>query len=144
MIPTLTLTSCQFFARGRPIAQGSMKAVGIKNGRSILTTTAKGLHAWRDIVAWEARRAWTDPPLAGPVSVHLNFIMPKPKSAPKRRRTLPAKRPDLDKLYRACLDALSGVLYADDAQVVILNGSKVYVEEGGSVGVGVTVGRIEP
>jgi Holliday junction resolvase RusA-like endonuclease len=39
----------------------------------------------------------------------------------------PAKRPDVDKLARACLDALtqSGAI-RDDAQVVMLGATKVY------------------
>ena len=33
-------------------------------------------------------------------------------------------RPDLDKLCRAALDAMTGVVYVDDAQVAILSAAK--------------------
>ncbi len=39
------------------------------------------------------------------------------------------KKPDLDKLARALKDALKGVLYHDDAQVVVLLARKVYAAE---------------
>ncbi|WP_331852408.1 hypothetical protein [Mycobacteroides abscessus] len=34
----------------------------------------------------------------GPVSVTLQFVLPRPKSAPKSRTPAATKRPDLDKL----------------------------------------------
>lgn len=37
-----------------------------------------------------------------------------------------AKRPDIDNLCKICLDALNGVAYLDDAQVVMLQASKRY------------------
>ncbi len=36
------------------------------------------------------------------------------------------RRPDLDKLCRACLDSLTGIVWRDDAQVVRLEASKDY------------------
>ena len=38
----------------------------------------------------------------------------------------PPRRPDLDKLCRACLDSLTGIVWRDDAQVVRLEASKGY------------------
>jgi Holliday junction resolvase RusA-like endonuclease len=72
------------------------------------------------------------------VAVTLRFFVRRPKghygsgrnagllkdSAPAR----PAKRPDVDKMVRHVLDALKGVLYADDGQVVDLLPSKFYAE----------------
>jgi Holliday junction resolvase RusA-like endonuclease len=40
--------------------------------------------------------------------------------------TYPAVRPDVDKYLRAILDALTGVLYADDGQVVSVRAEKRY------------------
>lgn len=56
--------------------------------------------------------------LDGPLHLQLRFYLPKPKSAPKRRRTWPDRKPDLDKLIRAVADGLTGVLYTDDARIV--------------------------
>ena len=69
-------------------------------------------------------------PLDGPVSVVCEFTLKRPTSAPKTRVTYPATRPDLDKLVRAILDALSGVgVYRDDAQVINIQASKTYPDQ---------------
>jgi len=46
--------------------------------------------------------------------------------APQDRRHGYPKRPDLDKLVRAVLDALTDVCYEDDSQVIRLRASKVW------------------
>lgn len=74
-----------------------------------------------------------------PVAITITFGMPRPKShlmlrggkyvvkwQDKDKR--PAVAPDLDKLTRAVMDALSGVCYKDDAQVVSLHVEKVYAD----------------
>lgn len=43
----------------------------------------------------------------------------------------PASRPDLDKLVRAILDAMTGLAFQDDGQVVALNAGKEYGNAGG-------------
>jgi Holliday junction resolvase RusA-like endonuclease len=65
--------------------------------------------------------------------------MPRPKShlilrggkyVPKMEYyyTRPAHMPDIDKLLRAVMDALTGIAYADDSQVIECMVSKVYGE----------------
>jgi Holliday junction resolvase RusA-like endonuclease len=47
------------------------------------------------------------------------FTLPKPKSAPKRRRSWPNRTPDVSKLARSTEDALTTAgIWADDARVV--------------------------
>lgn len=62
--------------------------------------------------------------LTGAVAVDLLFVMPRPKTG---RRVLPAVRPDIDKLTRLVLDALTdaGVI-VDDGQVTDLTVRKRY------------------
>jgi len=110
----------------------------VVKGKPFITTTAKGLPMWRRLVADVAQRFAPAEPWAGPVGVELDFGIPKPKSAPKRRRVWPDKRPDIDKLSRAVLDALTYVIFADDSQVVRLRASKDY----GAPGVVVEVHRV--
>src|SRR3546814_13564041 len=54
--------------------------------------------AW--IVLWQRAHARPWSPLDGPLLVRMVFTLPKPMSAPKRRRTWPDKKPDLSKLIR--------------------------------------------
>src|SRR3546814_12938089 len=59
--------------------------------------------AW--IVLWQRAHARPWSPLDGPLLVRMVFTLPKPMSAPKRRRTWPDKKPDLSKLIRSPEDA---------------------------------------
>ena len=60
----------------------------------------------------------------GPVRVELDFIRPRPKSAAKREWF--TVRPDLDNLEKPTLDCMTGVFFADDAQVVEKTTRKAY------------------
>ena len=69
-------------------------------------------------------------PMAGPLRVCLVFTLRKPDSAPKRTRTWPAKKPDIDKLVRSTFDAITSAgLWKDDAQVVELVTVKTFPNE---------------
>lgn len=125
-----------FEVRGLPITEGSTRTWMVK-GKAITAHGPKGLGAWRRAVADVAQRHAPPEPWEGPVGVRLLFTLPRPKSAPKRKRTWPAKRPDLDKLVRAVLDALTYVIFADDGQVVHIDAGKDY----GAPGVTVVVYR---
>ena len=108
----------EFRADGVPVPQGSMKVI---NGR-VLHSQGSALAVWRSTVAFAAKIAGakiTDEP----VEMTMVFIMPKPKTV---KRDLPTVPPDLDKLVRGVLDALTHVCYSDDAQVVSINAHKVY------------------
>ena len=118
-------SSIEFHVRGLPASQGSTRAY-VVHGKPIITTSSKGLATWRRLVADVAQAYAPTEPWDGPVGIELHFGIPKPKSAPKRRRVWPDKRPDLDKLTRAVLDALTYVIFGDDSQVVDLRASKDY------------------
>ncbi len=132
-----TDTVISFAVHGLPIPQGSTRVWMVK-GRPITTSSARGLGAWRRLVADVAQDHAPKQPWDGPVGIELHFGLPKPKSAPKRRRVWPDKRPDLDKLTRAVLDALTYVVFADDSQVIEIRASKDY----GPPGVVVEIRRI--
>lgn len=115
---------------GLPAAQGSKRHVG--NGR--LIEQSKAVKPWRKNVRTAAEEAFTGAllgdPLAGPLGVDITFTVRKPVSAPKRRRTWPAVRPDLDKMLRSTFDALTEArIWGDDGQVVEVSGRKVYPTE---------------
>jgi crossover junction endodeoxyribonuclease RusA len=88
---------------------------------------------WRAWVRAAAARACPDP-IAGPVEVALGFRMPRPASHFGTGRnwllmkpSAPAhhtQRPDVDKLTRAVLDALTGIAYGDDSTVVAVHARK--------------------
>jgi crossover junction endodeoxyribonuclease RusA len=54
-----------------------------------------------------------------PLCALLNFVLTRPKSAPKKSTPAAIRNPDLDKLQRAVFDAIkSAGVYQDDSQVV--------------------------
>jgi Holliday junction resolvase RusA-like endonuclease len=121
--PTAALT---FTAYGTPVPQGSTRAF-VVNGRAVTTSANKNLRPWRDTMAAAAREAMDGhPPIDGPVGVFATFTRPRPKSRPKRD-LWPDRKPDIDKLARGLLDALSGPVFRDDAQVCGLRVAKRYV-----------------
>lgn len=131
-----------FFVHGQPIGQGSTRAFVPKPGaHPIITTTAKGLAAWRRLVADVAQQHAHMH--EGAVAIELVFFLPRPKALPKRRPTPHTKRPDLDKAIRAILDALTSVMFRDDAQVNTVFAHKRYAHESGPVGVRITIGPYE-
>ena len=118
---------------GHPAPQGSKRHVG--NGRMI--EASKRLAPWRNAVAAATRAVMRGRlPFVGPVAITLEFVMPRPMSTPKRLPTPPAiKRPDLDKLARGCLDAITGSAIADDSQAIDLRATKRIAEIGERPGV---------
>ena len=112
------------FVPGEPRAQGSKRGI-VRNGRAVLVESAKGLGQWRAAIGHAAGQqdCFVD---QDPVGIQLTFTLPRPKSARARSLTYAAaaKKPDLDKLIRAVLDALTGVWLRDDSQVVLVLASK--------------------
>jgi crossover junction endodeoxyribonuclease RusA len=134
-------TSLQFFVPGDPAPQGSKRAFRNQHtGRIQLTESSKKVGPWRERIAIAAHNAMCSGAVFdGAVSVCLNFVLPRPKSAPKRSTPPAVKRPDLDKLIRSCLDAITGVVISDDSRVISLSAYKRIAEIGETAGVEVRV-----
>lgn len=110
---------------GSPAPQGSKSFKGLFNGKdgrqhAKFVESSKRVKPWRQDVKAEAIRVRNGAaPLDGPLRVSMVFTLPKPTSAPKRRRTFPIRKPDLSKLARSTEDALVDAgLLADDARIV--------------------------
>lgn len=82
------------------------------------------------------REQFTQFDKCSPVSVRITFFIPHPKTVKRHMPTVP---PDIDKLCRAVLDALTDAgVWADDSQVVDLGATKVYAT-GHHIGAHITV-----
>ena len=62
----------------------------------------------------------------------MSFRFQKPKSA-KKSVTQKVTKPDLDKLLRSVLDALTGIVWVDDSQVVIISARKDFGQPGATI-----------
>lgn len=127
-----------FEVRGIPVPQGTARAF-VAGGRARIATdsnrTNSPIGAWRAAIRTEGQRVMGNhPPASGPVSVSVTFWMPRPKSHFGRHGLKEAapdnhtNKPDLDKLLRAVLDGLTGVVIGDDSQVSAIESGKVYNE----------------
>lgn len=74
--------------------------------------------------------------LEGELKIEIKAYLRIPKSASKAKKTKmakgvirPTKRPDLDNLMKAVTDAINGVAYEDDSQIVSASVEKYYSEE---------------
>lgn len=120
---------------GTPKQQGSKRGfvvAGKDGGKAravIVDDNKKPLKDWRtDVVVGVQRVIGESPagtfPLVGPVAVRLVFAMPRPA---RPKFLWPAVKPDIDKLERAVLDAMTDAgAWKDDALVVDLHTSKHY------------------
>lgn len=104
-----------------------------KNGRIIVNTVDSNPKSkdWKQQVSYEARKAYTGQLLEGPLRFTLTVYRVRPAGHYKKSKGVmtgelnteglsarfPITKPDVLKLARGVEDALSGVLYRDDAQI---------------------------
>ena len=134
-----------FTVVGQPAPQGSKVAfVNKHTGKAQMIESSKaGVEAWRSEVKAVATETFRDGPIVGPVEVSIIFNQTRPKahhgtgrnagilkdSAPE----FPTNRPDVDKLVRSTLDAITGVGFVDDSSVVKLSAEKHYGDPGAHI-----------
>jgi len=116
----------EFTVYGKPAPAGSKKGFyNAKAARVIITDDSKQSRPWKAQISDAAAAAMGNRALlGGPLELRLAFYIPRPKghfgakgvrpSAPDS----PTVKPDLLKLARAVEDALSGIVYRDDSQIV--------------------------
>jgi len=127
-----------FHVAGVPAPQGSKNAYR-RGGRVVLVESSKKVKPWRAAVAQAATIAYLrTEPIDGPVAVEIDFHLPRPKSLPKRVIWM-VKKPDLDKLIRSTLDALSGIAYIDDNRVTRIVATKTYAASPEDAGATITI-----
>jgi Holliday junction resolvase RusA-like endonuclease len=141
----------RFTVHGQAAPQGSKKAFYHKKlGRAILVDASPKTKPWKVQVAQVAGDAMDGRPLfLGPVAMIVVFHRPRPRShfrmgggcLTKAAPSRPTSKPDLLKTVRAVEDALTGVVYHDDAQVWCRLELKVF-GEADKVEVLVTTGEI--
>lgn len=120
---------------GLPQPAGSKVAGRSKAGKLFVRDAAKGSAPWKRQVAQAAGEAMNGTGLMdGPLELHARFVLPRPAGHFGKRGLLPSapthptKRPDTTKLVRAVEDALTGVVWRDDAQVVVQTAVKQFGE----------------
>jgi Holliday junction resolvase RusA-like endonuclease len=135
----------KFFVSGIPKPGGSKTAFPIrgKDGKMhVIVTDASKNKNWRSDVKSACLRVWDREPTIQPLSLKVCFYMPYLKAhyrTGKHKEELkpsapiwPKTKPDLTKLLRSTEDALTGVLWVDDAQIVKMEMEKRYSKRPGA------------
>lgn len=136
---------------GTPGPQGSKSFKGTRatkgGGRApILIESSKKVKPWREAVADAAAEALyrlapserMRYPLVGPLQAEMVFTLKPPARIPAERYAdgvpYPAAYPDASKLIRSTEDALTGILWRDDALVVrYTRVEKLYLDTPGAL-----------
>jgi Holliday junction resolvase RusA-like endonuclease len=126
------MTKIEFTVIGKPQTAGSKRSFPYKKTSGNLgvrvTDDNERSKSWQQAVRHASRDAYDGPLLSGALRVAITFFRPRPnghygtgknagilkQSAPE----YPTTRPDVLKLARCVEDALTGVIWRDDAQIV--------------------------
>jgi Holliday junction resolvase RusA-like endonuclease len=116
---------------GKPIAQARPRFV--RRGKFVTTYNPQETEAGRFALSVMAQLPEGFQPLPGALRLSCDFNMPIPNSATKRQKAeidigirKHVKKPDLDNLCKFIKDAMNGIVWQDDSQVVILEARKRY------------------
>lgn len=126
------LGGIRFFVPGPPRGKGRPRAA--RMGKHIRLYTDDKTFSYESTVALAASRAMASrAPFEGPMSVVMRMRHPVPKSWSKRKRedalsdrVLPTVKCDADNCVKAVFDAINGIVWVDDVQVVELALTKRY------------------
>lgn len=111
----------RFFVDGIPVAQARPRFARL--GNHVKAYDPAKSKDWKAYVAMVARSKGVRV-RQGALRVSMSFSFLKPKSAKKRAHH--TVRPDLDNLVKGCKDALTGIAWVDDSQVVEIEARKFY------------------
>ena len=134
------------FVDGQPVQKGSMTPMLRKgtNTPIVRPDNEQAQKEWTRTVHNAVRAAWIATPTPEAVRLRLDFVRRRRKSSPKSYTEHLTVKPDGDKLERATWDALTGLLWVDDAQVVDWSGTKREAEPGERHGVRIRFAVIPP
>ena len=127
----------QFIVEGRP--QGKARARTFYNSRAgkMQSITPEKTKSYEDLIRWKYKAAggkyYGEKTLQ--VDIHAFYPIPKGFSKAKVEDALdgklrPTTKPDCDNVIKVVLDALNGVAYYDDKQVIRVSCSKHYALQG--------------
>lgn len=125
----------EFTVLGEAVAQGRPRAGKTRAGRTVLYDPAKSKN-FKEYVKLVASQSAPKALLEGALKVRVVVYRETLKSFSNRKKELaesrllrPVTKPDLDNHAKSVLDALNGVIYKDDSQIVDLTVSKYYSEK---------------
>jgi len=132
-----------FFVPGTPLTKGSWKGVLNKQTMKIRFKPQTKEPTWAATVKVFAAQAHEGAPWECPCRAFLSFSFSRPKVHFGKGRNagvlkpsaplLHAQMPDIDKLTRSVLDAMTKIVYKDDSQIIRVDACKDWCYEGPGV-----------
>lgn len=126
--------SVSFTVPGVAVAKGRPKFA--RRGQHITTYTPEKTVSFENLVKDRADNAMKSQRMTmtnGPVQAIVNIYLPIPKSWPKKFKEMAlagqvgmTKKPDMDNIIKALYDAMNGIVFKDDSQVVFSMTRKIY------------------
>jgi Holliday junction resolvase RusA-like endonuclease len=112
------MNSINFKTPTVPVAQPRQR-IAVQGGRAINYTPAKHpVNVFKAALQMAFAEVYDGPPLICAIGVSVVFVMPRPKCRRRNaKRTWHTKKPDIDNLFKAVADALSGLAWVDDKQI---------------------------
>ena len=119
---------------GEPVAQHRPRITTVGKFPRMYKTAKD--NTYREKLYWEAKRLNMKPISRKiPLLVRLRVLRQIPKSLSGTKRELaikkllrPVTKPDIDNYVKQVFDALNGLVWEDDAQIVLINAAKFYDE----------------
>ncbi len=126
------IMAISFVVPGQPVAKARARTVRTKSGASRTFTPAATV-AFEDRVRMAARVVGVRP-VTGPLCMTVLFLFSCPKSRHRKRTPRQQEpkttKPDLSNLLKSVEDALNGIAYQDDAQLVRVVVEKHWAAQG--------------
>lgn len=126
-----------FFVEGKPQAKARARVVRNRHTGKVHSYTPEKTAAYEDLIRWSYKAAGGEYMGEKLLEAEIQAFYPIPKSTTKKARLAimqedirPQTKPDCDNIIKVVLDALNGVAYYDDKQVVCVSCNKYYGDMG--------------
>ena len=126
-----------FTVEGKPQGKARARTFYDKRADKMRSVTPQQTRSYEDLIRWSYAVAGGKYLGEKLIKVAIEAFYPIPKSWSKKKRSAahcgkirPTTKPDTDNIIKVVLDALNGVAYYDDKQVVSVACKKFYAEQG--------------
>ena len=126
-----------FTVEGKPQGKARARTFYDKKVGKMRSVTPEQTKSYEDLIRWSYKAAGGQYMGEKVLQVSIRAFYPIPSSFSKKKRDAalcgeirPTTKPDCDNVIKVVLDALNGVAYYDDKQVVYVCCNKFYADQG--------------
>lgn len=126
-----------FIVKGKPQGKARARTFYDTRAAKMRSVTPDQTRSYEDLIRWNYRAAGGVYYADKTLQVAIEAVYPIPQSFSKAKKNdavngdlRPTTKPDCDNVIKVVLDALNGIAYHDDKQVVCVSCSKYYGETG--------------